>query len=84
MSICILELLNIYTHAYIIDIFFPNAEAVALHEAAEYGSIECVKELLALGAPSCPRNVRMETPTDLAKRNGHFEIVRLLGKNANH
>ncbi|XP_042859998.1 tyrosine-protein kinase Shark-like isoform X3 [Penaeus japonicus] len=55
-----------------------KTEAVALHEAAEYGSIECVKELLALGAPSCPRNVRMETPTDLAKRNGHFEIVRLL------
>ncbi|XP_070000132.1 tyrosine-protein kinase HTK16 isoform X6 [Penaeus vannamei] len=55
-----------------------KTEAVALHEAAANGSIECVKELLALGAPSCPRNVRMETPLDLAKQNGHVEIFRLL------
>ncbi|KAK8723687.1 hypothetical protein OTU49_011493 [Cherax quadricarinatus] len=52
--------------------------AVALHEAAENGSVECVKTLLAVGAPSCPRNSKMETPIDLAKRMGHKQCYNLL------
>ncbi|XP_071521228.1 tyrosine-protein kinase HTK16 isoform X2 [Panulirus ornatus] len=52
--------------------------AVALHEAAEYGNSCCVKILLALGAPSCPRNSKMETPLVLAKKMGHTECCNIL------
>ncbi|XP_069170662.1 tyrosine-protein kinase HTK16 isoform X2 [Procambarus clarkii] len=55
-----------------------NTGAVALHEAAEHGSVECIKVLLALGAPSCPRNANMETPVDLAKKMGQKECYSLL------
>ncbi|KAG7168944.1 Tyrosine-protein kinase HTK16-like [Homarus americanus] len=55
-----------------------NTDAVPLHEAAEHGNTECVKTLLSLGAPSCPRNSRMEIPLDLAKKMGHKECYQIL------
>ncbi|KAK4312305.1 hypothetical protein Pmani_016258 [Petrolisthes manimaculis] len=51
---------------------------VALHKAAEHGSKECINTLLALGAPSCPRNTLQETPMDLAKKEGHDNCHGLL------
>ncbi|XP_076033316.1 SH2 ankyrin repeat kinase [Oratosquilla oratoria] len=51
-------------------------DAVALHEAAAYGHLECVKMLLFLAAPNNPRNVDWETPADLALKNEHMDCYR--------
>lgn len=59
--------------------FFSTLDAVALHEAAEHGNIECVKTLLALGAPSCPRNAKLATPADLAREMGKAGCYNLIG-----
>lgn len=52
--------------------------SVPLHEAAENDSVDCVKALLALGAPSHPRNALRQTPASIAKRMNHSECYNLL------
>ncbi|XP_068223675.1 tyrosine-protein kinase HTK16 [Palaemon carinicauda] len=52
--------------------------SVALHEAAENGSVDAVKLLLSFHAPSCPQNKNRRTPAFLAKKGGHMECYNLL------
>ncbi|XP_064105314.1 tyrosine-protein kinase Shark-like isoform X1 [Macrobrachium nipponense] len=52
--------------------------AVALHEAAENGSVDAAKLLLSFHAPSCPQNKNREIPAFLAKKGGHMECYKLL------
>ena len=58
--------------------FIPLLGSVALHEAAENGSLDAIKVLLSFRAPSCPQNKRRELPSSLAKKNGHMECYKLL------
>lgn len=53
---------------------------VPLHDAAEHGNFEAVKQLLELGAPHLPRSADGELPIDFAKSGGHANIVSFLGK----
>ena len=53
--------------------------SVPLHEAAESDSVDCVKALLALGAPAHPRNAHHHTPASIARRMNHSECYNLLG-----
>lgn len=52
--------------------------SVPLHEAAENDSVDCIKTLLALGAPCHPRNARHHTPASIAKKMNHPECYNLL------
>lgn len=61
------------------EVRFCVVGCVALHEAAKHGCKECIKTLLAMGAPSCPRNSLWETPVDLARKE-HEDCYSLLGK----
>ncbi|ETN65137.1 tyrosine-protein kinase shark [Anopheles darlingi] len=51
---------------------------VPLHEAAENGNIDAIKELLASGAPHRPRSDFGEMPSDRARQRGHFPVVEFL------
>uniref|UniRef100_A0A1A9WHW4 Tyrosine-protein kinase n=1 Tax=Glossina brevipalpis TaxID=37001 RepID=A0A1A9WHW4_9MUSC len=51
---------------------------VPLHEAAKYGNLEAIKELLNFHAPLLPRTSFGEFPLDLAKSAGHQEVVAFL------
>ncbi|XP_050091066.1 tyrosine-protein kinase Shark isoform X1 [Anopheles aquasalis] len=51
---------------------------VPLHEAAENGNIDAIKELLANGAPHRPRSDFGEMPSDRARQRGHFAVVEFL------
>ncbi|XP_035791172.1 tyrosine-protein kinase Shark-like isoform X2 [Anopheles albimanus] len=51
---------------------------VPLHEAAENGNIDAIKELLANGAPHRPRSDFGEMPSDRARHRGHFGVVEFL------
>lgn len=53
---------------------------VALHQAAQYGSLVAVKLLLEYGAPHLPRTTYGETPIDLARTNNFTEIVEYFEK----
>jgi ankyrin repeat protein len=46
---------------------------------AQQGKIVCVKKLLKRGATVHVQNPKGATPLDLARHNGHSEIVRCLG-----
>lgn len=51
---------------------------VPLHDAAKFGNMEAVQELLKSKAPHMPRTDSGEFPSDLAKENGHIEIETFL------
>nr|CAI5828820.1 unnamed protein product [Callosobruchus analis] len=51
---------------------------VPLHEAAERGHIDIVKELISLSAPTRPRNKDDATPAQLARMNNHIECAEIL------
>ena len=53
---------------------------VALHIAAMRGHRDCVELLLRAGAPAHPRSRDRDTPKDLAKDNGHYDLAVYLGK----
>ena len=53
---------------------------VALHIAAMRGHKGCVELLLRTGAPPHPRSREGDTPKDLAKENGHYDLAVYLGK----
>lgn len=53
---------------------------VALHVAAMRGHRDCVELLLKAGAPAHPRASDGDTPKDLAKDNGHYELAAFLGR----
>ena len=53
---------------------------VALHVAAMRGHKECVEILLKAGAPPHPRTRDGDTPKDLAKDNGSYDLATFLGK----
>ena len=55
---------------------------VALHIAAMRGHRECVELLLKVGAPPHPRSRDRDTPKDLAKDNGHYDLAIYLGKHS--
>lgn len=55
-----------------------NNGHVALHQAALHGSLTAVKLLLEYGAPHLPRTILGETPIEIAKLNGHTEVVSYL------
>ena len=53
---------------------------VALHIAAMRGHRDCVELLLRAGAPPHPRTRDGDTPKDLAKENGYYELAVYLGE----
>jgi ankyrin repeat protein len=50
----------------------------ALHRAAEYGYLDVVERLLKRGADSSVRNFEGHTALELAKKEGHKAIIKLL------
>ena len=53
---------------------------VALHIAAMRGHKDCVELLLRAGAPPQPRTHDGDTPKDLAKDNGYYDLAVYLGE----
>ena len=53
---------------------------VALHIAAMRGHKDCVEILLKAGAPPHPRTRDGDTPKDLAKDNGFYDLAKYLGE----
>lgn len=51
----------------------------ALHHAAEAGSAAAAKTLLAAGANPSIRNANGETAADVARREGHMDLARIIG-----
>lgn len=51
---------------------------VPLHEAAKAGHIEVILAMLSMNVPAHPRTIADDTPSDLARRNGHYKCVELL------
>lgn len=51
-----------------------------MHEAAEHNSVECVRILLAMGAPANPNNSVHQTPASIAETKNHLEVLNLLGR----
>ena len=49
-----------------------------MHEAAKYGNLNAVKELLAVKAPLLPRTSLGEFPIDLAKEANHKDVESFL------
>ena len=56
----------------------PSAPDISIHDAAEKGNIEAVKQHLAAGADVNKRNDYFATPLHDAAAHGHKEIVELL------
>lgn len=52
---------------------------VPLHEAADYGNMDAVKQLLELDAPLFPRTRDGEVPAQFARCKGHTSIAEFLG-----
>ena len=65
----------------------PNAMSedgnTPLFLAARHGSYDFVQKLLEKGATACVRNRKGDTPSSLAKENGHIKIYRLLERHEN-
>lgn len=76
----IVELLaNIANNHQRTDINLANKDnETALHSACQYGHRAVVSLLLAKGGDPRIRNVRGETPLDLAAQYGRFETVEML------
>lgn len=53
-------------------------DATALHYAASAGNLNSVRLLLAAGATPGLKNKQGSTPLDLARRNGHSDVVEAL------
>ena len=53
---------------------------VPLHEAANSGALEALKTLLALNAPSRPRDRSDRTPADLARMANNMDCAEVLGE----
>jgi ankyrin repeat protein len=51
-----------------------------LHEAAQIGDVEMVRDLLQHRADAQARSDEGKTPAEMAVAKGHEEIVKLLGK----
>jgi ankyrin repeat protein len=51
-----------------------------LHEAAQIGDLEMVRDLLQHRADPQARNNDGKTPADMAAAKGHEEILKLLSK----
>lgn len=49
-----------------------------MHEAAWKGHDKCVQVLLNARSPAKPRTRKNETPADLARTNGHWELADML------
>lgn len=60
--------------------YFLGPGAVALHEAVQHNSLECIKVLLALGAPAHPSSSVYQTPASLAKKLNYQESLKLLSR----
>ena len=56
----------------------PKAPDISIHEAAEDGNIEAVKQHLAAGTDVNAENIREQTPLHSAIRVGNTEIAALL------
>ena len=50
----------------------------AIHVASEFGHVEIVRVLLALGAKPNVLSAATKPPLHLAARNGHTEVIKLL------
>jgi uncharacterized protein len=59
------------------DTTFASSCSTALHVAAENGHLECVKQLLALGAEAAMPNLWGHTAAHLAAACGHASVVRV-------
>ena len=55
-----------------------NTGRTALHRAAYNGKIQVVEALLNAGADKAVKDIDGETALDLAQRNNHPAIVKLL------
>ena len=53
-----------------------------MHTAAYNGNLECVRELIRLGAPTTVENGYGELPLDCAEECGNAEIVELLSNHS--
>uniref|UniRef100_A0A182LYW1 Tyrosine-protein kinase n=1 Tax=Anopheles culicifacies TaxID=139723 RepID=A0A182LYW1_9DIPT len=51
---------------------------VPLHEAADNGNMDAIRELLRHRVPHRPRTNFGEIPSDLARHRGHFQVVEFL------
>uniref|UniRef100_A0A182K3X2 SH2 domain-containing protein n=1 Tax=Anopheles christyi TaxID=43041 RepID=A0A182K3X2_9DIPT len=51
---------------------------VPLHEAADNGNIDAIKEMLSHRVPHRPRTNFGEMPSDLARHRGHYQVVEFL------
>lgn len=52
---------------------------VPLHDAAEYGNMDAVKQLLELEAPLAPRTKYGRVPAKVAEENDHKAVADFLG-----
>ncbi|XP_058117009.1 tyrosine-protein kinase Shark [Anopheles coustani] len=53
---------------------------VPLHEAANNGNLETIKEMLRHHVPHRPRSNFGEMPSDLARHRGHYQVVEYLNQ----
>lgn len=51
---------------------------VPLHDAAKYGNLDAIKEILEANAPHMPRTSSGEFPIDFARENYHNKVVEFL------
>lgn len=52
---------------------------VAMHEAASYGHVKCIRMLYLYNAPLRPRTSDNEIPLHLSLKNGHEAAVHFFG-----
>jgi ankyrin repeat protein len=57
---------------------FNRTGFTPLHHAAENGSLDAVRALLALGADRTWTNFARQRPVDVARERGHPEVAALL------
>lgn len=62
------------------NIHFPGPYSSALISCARLGSYECAKELIKAGVKVHGRMKNGKSAVDIARENGHMEIVTLLAR----
>ncbi|OWF41470.1 uncharacterized protein LOC110462323 [Mizuhopecten yessoensis] len=67
------------------DPSMPNNDGITpVHQAASEGHVQCLKELIDIGAAITGKDCRGHTPLDLAKLWGHKKCARILAAESWH